>query len=112
MIVFKDLRQVSRTTLRRDVRDNSDRMGCSVALLDGLSRRIGKRSYRSGRTPGVIIILLCAQKLALKALLQSLLARFIWRRGIRTRPIDKCREQELQSDQERYVAQTTHLTEV
>ena len=111
MIVFKDLRQVSRTTLRRDVRDNSDRVGCSVALLDGLSRRVGKRSYRSGRAPNVVIILLCAQKLALKALLQSLLARLIWRRGIRTRPIDKCREQELQSDQERYVAQTTHLTE-
>ena len=112
MIVFKDLRQVSRATLRRDVRDNSDRVGCSVALLDGLSRRIGKRSYRSGRAPSIIVILLCAQKLALKALLQSLLARFIWRRGIHTRLIDKCREQELQSDQERYVAQTTHLTEV
>lgn len=112
MIVFKDLRQVSRTTLRRDVRGDSSRKSCSMALLKDLSRGAGKRRYRSGRTPNVVVILLCTQKFSLIARLQSLLAGLVRRRGIGHRLIDKCREQKLQYSQERYVAKTTHLTEV
>ena len=112
MIVFKDLRQVSRTTLRRDVRGDSSRKSCSMALLNGLLCRVGKRSYRSGRTPKVVITLFCTQDFTLIARLQSLLAGLIRCRDTSTRPIDKCREQKLQCSQERYVAKTTHLTEV
>lgn len=112
MIVFKDLRQVSRTTLRRDVRGDSSRKSCSMALLNGLLRRVCQRSYGSRRTPKVVIILLCTQKFSLIARLQSLLAGLVRRRGIGHRLIDKCREQKLQCSQERYVTKTTHLTEV
>ena len=112
MIVFKDLRQMSRTTLRRDVRGDSSRKSCSMALLNGLLRRVCQRRYRSGRTPKVVITLLCTQELTLVARLQSFLAGLVRRRGIGHRLIDKCREQKLQCSQEQYVAKTTHLTEV